>query len=98
MGYKELIETLRGKDGCNCECLQAADAIETILAERNAAVEDLRGMCWCCTHGEKWDKAPIWSRMTTCEYIREQGVLASSGGKRKCQHWEWRGPRGNETR
>lgn len=62
-------------------------------AERDAAVEDLRGMCWCCAHGEKWDKAPVWSRMTTCEHMRKSGALARGGGKCRCPHWEWHGPR-----
>lgn len=43
MDYKELIEKLREKDRCQCECLQAANAIETLLTERDAAVEGLRG-------------------------------------------------------
>lgn len=59
-----------------------------------AAVEDLRGLCWCCAHGEKWKKAPVWSNMTTCEHIRERGSVAVGGGKagKYCQHWTWRGP------
>ena len=43
MDYKELIKKLREKDGCRCECLQAATAIETLLAERDAAVKELHG-------------------------------------------------------
>lgn len=50
MDYKELIKKLREKDGCRCECLRAATAIETLLAERDAAVEELRGECRVCEH------------------------------------------------
>lgn len=60
-------------------------------AERDAAVEDLRGLCWCCVNGKRWEKAPPWSKATTCDHMRELGVLARSGGKCKCPHWEWRG-------
>lgn len=45
MDYKELIKELRKKDGCHCECLEAATAIENLLAERDAAVEDLTRIC-----------------------------------------------------
>lgn len=45
MDYKELIKALRKKDGCHCECLEAATAIENLLAERDAAVEDLTRIC-----------------------------------------------------
>lgn len=41
MDYKELIGKLRQKDGCNCECLKAANAIETLLAERDKALKQL---------------------------------------------------------
>lgn len=41
MDYEELIGKLRKKDGCNCECLDAATAIETLLEERDKATEQL---------------------------------------------------------
>lgn len=105
--YEELLEQLRNIvnhgdaqpaeyctnrcGGCDA-CDKSIDAIETLLAERDAAVEELRGMCWCCANGEKLKKAPMWSMATTCKYMRELGALARSGGKCKCQHWQWRGP------
>ena len=98
MDYKELIEELRmvaSWDGvcCDCNhCIDAATAIETLLAERDAAVEDLRGMCWCCVHGKPWDEAGPLSKMTGCEKLSKIGVLARGGGKCKCLYWEWRGP------
>lgn len=59
--------------------------------ERDAAVEDLRGLCWCCAHGKKYENGLPWSRATTCKHMRELGVAARAGGKCKCQFWEWRG-------
>lgn len=111
MDYKELIELLchtvehgneEPREYCTnrcggCEmCDQAADAIKTLLAERDAAVEDLRGMCWCCAYGKKYENGLSWSRATTCQHMRELGVVARSGGKCKCSHWEWRGPQKKE--
>ena len=58
-------------------------------AERDAAVEELRGICWCCAHGRNLEP---FSGLTTCEHMRESGALARGGGKCKCPHWEWRGP------
>lgn len=97
MDYKELIEQLRFTQESNtsillCLCADAATAIETLLAKRDAAVEELRGICWCCVNGKKWGKAPSWSKMTTCEHLKEQGILARGGGKSKCLYWKWRGP------
>lgn len=102
MDYKNLIKKLEYQAKTirnnNCTTMSAeeseaaANAIETLLAERDAAVEELRGLCWCCANGEKLKKAPMWSMATTCKYMRELGALARSGGKCKCQHWQWRGP------
>lgn len=50
MDYKELIKKLREKGGCNCECLQAATVIETLLEERDAAVADIDRCCATCKH------------------------------------------------
>lgn len=102
MDFKELIERLRHTScsGCMAHTMkEAATAIETLLTEREAAVEELRGICWCCAHGKKWDKAPALSKMTTCEYmpIQVSGALARGGGKCKCPHWEWRGPQKEEA-
>lgn len=76
---------------------EAATAIETLLAERDAAVEDLRGLCWCCANGKKYENRLPWSKATTCEHMLELGVVARSGGKCKCQFWKWRGPQKGEN-
>lgn len=111
MDYKELIEQhrslanrwengeqllLNGELRLQDALRDAATAIETLLEERDAAVEDLRGMCWCCTHGKPWDAAGPLSKMTGCEQLSKIGVLARGGGKCKCLYWKWRGPQKGE--
>lgn len=71
MDYNEIIDAMRSTDVkvVFCRSLDAADAIKTLLAERDAAVEDLAmaGDCktcgnvttWCmenpdCCKGYKW--------------------------------------------
>lgn len=97
MDYKELIDRL-SKCRANCEiprdiksCNDAITAIETLLAERDAAMEDLRGMCWCCKHGRPWEPSGQLSRLITCEYMTVNGVRACAG-RRPCPHCQWRGP------
>ncbi len=95
MDYEKLIKRLRKYADFGAKlvvCEDAATAIETLLAERDAAVEDLRGLCWCCAHGKKYENGLPWSKATTCEHMRELGVVARSGGKCKCKFWKWRGP------
>lgn len=110
--YADFYNKLGGFSGASIEYEQAADAITALTAEnaqlraeleqvkreRDAAVEELRGFCWCCINGRKWDKAPVWSNMTTCKHIRERGALAVGGGKggRNCPHWQWHGPQKEE--
>lgn len=84
MDYKELIEQLRNafpKDGYELErsvCESAADAIETLLAERDAAVKYIPKVCSTC---EYWDaggcNAPIAGG--ECAFDLRQA-------------WQWRGP------
>lgn len=57
MDYKGLITEIRAyivktyQVGFQPEiCSRAADAIETLLAERDAAVEDMKGICFFCAH------------------------------------------------
>lgn len=94
MDYKELtnqLEVLERHTGF-CALGVSATAIETLLDERDAAVEDLRGLCWCCAHGKKYENGLPWSKATTCEHMRELGVVARSSGKCKCKFWQWRDP------
>lgn len=106
MDYKELIrrlvecdqwdEAIRN-DELSLALEDAADAIEALLAERDAALDDLRGMCWCCAHGKPWEKAGPLSKLTGCEHLAEAGALACGGRNRKCPHWQWRGPQEEPT-
>lgn len=61
MNYKALIDELsrfseyipphmRDDDGKSDIALRAADAIETLLKERDALLEDLDGICDACKH------------------------------------------------
>ena len=72
--------------------------LEQVKRERDAAKKDLRGYCWCCVHGSKYAKAPIWSNTTTCKHMKERGVAAIGGGRggKNCPHWQWRGPKKEE--
>ncbi len=84
MDYKELIDELRMvaswniSDCYDCnQCVKAATAIETLSAERDAAVEDLKGRCGVCKH------------RGVCLFDEQHriGCAVSNRG-----HWQWRGP------
>ena len=81
MDYKELISKLRKKDGCNCECLDAATAIETLLAERDALMKDVV-RCDTCLHVKE------------CYFneLRRSDCAQSNRG-----HWKWHGPQKGEV-
>lgn len=52
MDYKEIIEAMRNTDirVILSYSTDAANAIETLLAERDAAMRDLKGNCAFCIH------------------------------------------------
>lgn len=79
--YKEIIEAMRSTDVkvVFCRSLDAADAIETLLAERDAAVENLAESprSSTCKHGEH------------CDFI---SVITGRPNCYSCHEWEWRGP------
>ena len=62
-----------------------AEQLSAVTAERDAAMQDLNGMCWCCKNAKPWV-----GNLVTCEKLSAHGVLAN-GGRRKCPDWEWRG-------
>lgn len=87
MDYKELIERI--EDSCDFAVAieeddlfttlkDAADAIETLLAERDAAVEDLKGRCDICKH------------RCVCLFDEHRRVGCANS---KRGHWQWRGPK-----
>lgn len=61
------------------------------------AMDDLRGMCWCCANARKWDAAPGWSSAVTCKHMSEAGITGGCGrAGKKCEHWEWKGDKHGE--
>lgn len=89
MNYKEMVALARkaakewlysdGYHQAGALCKMAADAIETLLTERDAAVEDLSKSPnpSTCKHGEH------------CDYI---SVITGRPDCYSCHEWEWRGP------
>lgn len=88
MDYEKLIEQLRDENNCDVlDCVldyvkDTADAIEALLAEREAMMEDLRceASCTVCKHSHRDEAEP------PCCYC-----IATPRGTRNC--WEWRGPK-----
>lgn len=83
MDYKELIKAMRSTDVKTVftHSLDAADAIETLLAERDAAVEDLKrgeSRCFTCS----FDNMSIHD--FPCNSCKEAGRMGD--------YWKWRGP------
>lgn len=65
-------------DGKDCIVCRAATAIETLLAERDAAVEEMHGRCIKCNH---FSVGFLDYPCTDCRY---------EGGAN--DHWKWSGP------
>lgn len=84
MDYKELIEQLNSASILHGtwlreRMLEAADAIETLLGERDAAIKSLHGVCGECKyHGSGFHRFPC----DACS-IRGTGLI---------DRWQWRGP------
>ena len=79
---KELIEQLKEwNDGKDCIVCRATTAIETLLAERDAAVEDLHGVCRACVYSRCFDGEQPCSE---CTY--GTGIMWDA------DNWKWRGP------
>lgn len=87
MDYKGLIERLKRQGSVTTykqkticgDCKDAAIAIETLLAERDAALLEIPKDCSRCIH---WGKPKIESPCRECWY---------SSGPNK--NWKWRGPK-----
>lgn len=81
MDYEKLIKRLRKYADFGAKlvvCEDAATAIETLLAERDAAVKELHGRCSKCKH---FSSGLLEFPCTDCRF--ERGTS---------DHWEWRGP------
>lgn len=84
MDYRETIDAMRSTDPKEvfCHSIDAADAIEILLAERDAAVELLRtgkSRCDCCMHDE------LSIHEYPCRDCKDCGGMSD--------YWQWRGPR-----
>lgn len=93
--YKALIAELRflssivPEDMCDSDgkdaLEKAAAAIETLLAERDAAVEMLRGECRACKHNSVWHNV---GKCCTCTHETAGALIP----KDQCtDNWEWKG-------
>lgn len=92
MDYKTLTEQLRGVAGeCGKLCKEAATAIETLYAERGAALNMLRGDCHACAHNLGWHNL---GECASCMYetARQHGSI----GKRE-DKWVWKGSEGTKA-
>lgn len=79
MDYKEIIEAMRSTDVkvVFSHSIDAADAIETLLAERDAAFEQIRGECRLCSNVRKC--------CSDDEMMRDCA-------RNNRRNWQWRGP------
>lgn len=65
---------------------EAAEArAEKAEKERDAAVEDMRGICYLCANAKPYSE--FSQRMMTCEHIKAVASTKSPG----CKHFKWRG-------
>lgn len=88
MGYKELIKNLRvegwfqeekfGRNTLSDELSKAATAIETLLAERDAAEKYIPRICQTCKWWDVDEGCIAPAHMGECLDLREL--------------WQWRGP------
>lgn len=87
MDYEWLIANIKkvscglredGAPKCAAICENAADAIETLLVERDAAVEDLRRQCGKCKYS-----GVLYRDFPCCRCVVTGGTS---------DYWQWRGP------
>lgn len=99
--YKELILDLREKNfekdesifctpfecGAFILCERAATVIETLIAERDATVEMLRGECRACKNNAGWHNI---GKCATCKH-EVVAFLPDERIKHNKDNWEWIG-------
>lgn len=87
--YKELINKLRYFRSCPEDVAEAANAIETLLTERDAAIEMLHGECYACKYKSGWfSKGPC----ATCKNGDPYTFLPHENAMHNKDNWEWSGP------
>lgn len=65
---------------------EAAEArAEKAEKERDAAIEDMRGICYLCANAKPYSE--FSKIMMTCEHIKAVASTKSPG----CKHFKWRG-------
>lgn len=83
MDYRDLIDTLRHGDPLDIvvQAYEMADAIETLLKERDAAVEEIRGQCDKCKYSDfgAFD-FPCFRCSYTVDYWRWRGPREGGDG------------------
>lgn len=86
MDYKGLIERLNSFSAEHQQhggiTAEAADAIETLLKERSAAIEILRGECGVCKNDNGWGMSALCESCKHWEWAKENA---------KSDNWEWCG-------
>lgn len=69
---------------------------ERLRKERDALMDELKGICWACKNQKPW-KMSVTGDTVACEHLAARGVVAAGGRAGKnCEHWQWRGPEGSE--
>lgn len=100
MDYKELIRRLVDcdqleaaieDDNLSLALEDAADAIETLLAERDAAVKELRGECRCCANNTGWHN------IGKCAVCLHETAPIPLPGFNRVDSWQWSGPQEGEN-
>lgn len=92
--YKELLEDLKWKQGSTFGlCDDAYKAIETLFAERDAAIEMLHGECHACKNNAGWHNI---GKCATCKYENANAFLPEDSERHSDDNWEWSGPDGEK--
>lgn len=95
MDYKELIDELRMVSSWKCsdcydcnQCVKAATAIETLLAECDAAITMLHGECHACKHNAGWHNI---GKCATCKHENAATFMLEGSAVHTEDNWEWCG-------
>lgn len=73
-------------------CEDAIDAIETLLIERDAAVESLHGECRVCFNNSGWHNV---GPCRLC--VHEPAPLPEVPKSERTDNWEWQGPKSRKV-